>query len=876
MRPMFKPSLLTLTITSALVTGMFSSGMLQAETQVPPGFEELLLGQEEKADIQLLGQSLGLFDVEVKPDTVQILQPEKITDRLIAQEQLKPEFRQAFSHALAQPLARNGHLICYSGHELCGNIKSDSVAAIFDDNSNAIELFINADWLVFTPKVQRYYQAAESRNALIHQQIFNWAVDKSNSNLSARGTGALGVGATRYIAGNWEAIFSRTPQSHQMLTEVQDLYLRQDLGKDHYVQAGRMDQTALSGPLGGSFNFSLLPLPLFNGLRAGTTQAWRKSSEEQDNATPIMLLLNHNARVDVYRGNQLLSSQYFNAGLQTLNTTTFPGGSYSLQLKVYENDTLVRTEQSAFSKTSGSVNADSVEWFVQGGQLDRKWQPGLTGSQPGWQSGVRFSLLPSTQLTSGLSSLGGRYFNETRLDWQTAFRSSTLNASGAWLTGSGGVRGNAQQLTLNNGVSWSVYRQQQQGADCRRQQSVAGCGESLSASVSTQLAGWTAALGYTHSKQQSASYALQSDLPRLPDRSRHYTNSTQQASQFSLARSTVWGNLSLSGHAGVFHRRQQQSRDQGVFIGLSLGHIARPPSSPLRNSQTNVQADYRSSRYYGNQQSWSVSHVESAQNTRFQEARMGVSGNQRGDVSAQLGGRVDGRYGNVNATLSHSQQRQSPVQQSFTGSYDSTWVTTGQDFWLSAAGNGMPSGAALVEVTGAADSLSGPAVQLTGTGRTVALSMGDSTALPLAGWQESSTDIQEAVESGNHQFASLGQGAGQKNYFVLPGHLVSQQVRASVSYTLVGRVMFNGEPLSAGQALNAGSALIDEQGGFMLESSAPLENLYVSHRARVFTCPLGEMKKQESIYVAGEIRCQAIEPDALPAALQQQQRAQRN
>lgn len=873
MKRYFPRSLLALAITGVLVAGALSAHQSHAQSQVPAGFEELLLGQKEKVDVLLFGQSLGLFDAEVKPDTVQFIHPEQLIRRLIANKRLKPAFQSALTTTLAVPLKRNGHLICGVAQPACGSVKSESVAIIFDDSRQTIELFITSDWLLAGETAQKYYQADEGHNALIHSQLINWSLSDGYSNISARGTGALGLGNSRYLAGNWDSVLARTNQQTHFQTQMQDLYLRQDLGKNHYLQAGRMDQTALSGPLGGNFDFSLLPMPLFIGARAGTTQAWRNTQSTGESATLVTLLLNRDARVDIYRGNQLLGSQYLTAGMQTLNTSALPGGSYPLQLRIYENDTLVRTEQAAFSKSAGGFGGDKTEWFMQAGQLVASRTPDMQGGKQSWQSGVRTPLSRTTMLSSGVSSLGDSYFNETRLDWQTAFRSSTLGVSTAWLTGKGGVRGNAQQITLNNGVSWSLYRQQQRGSTCRGQQGyeASGCSDTLSASVSTQLAGWTASLGHTRSKQLPTPQPIQHNLPWQLTYDVNPKSSVQQTSQLGLARSKIWGNLSASGRVGLFHSRQQEGNDRGAFISVSLGNIARPSASAARNRVTNMQTDYRVSQCNGAQQSWSLSHLESTQGDVFLEASIGISGNQQGDMSAQSGGRLDGRYGNLNATLSRSQLRQQPPQQSLTGGYDSTLITTGSEFWLGTAGNGMPSGAALVRVAGSSDALSGPAVEITSAGRSVTLGLGETIALPLAGWQESSTDIQEANQAGNPLFASLGQGAGQKPYFVLPGRVVTREVSAGVVYTLVGRAIHNGGPLSNGLALNADNTRFDEQGSFMLDSPTLLKTLYVLRQQQFYSCSLSQTQKRAGIYIAGEIACQKVELAALPVPLQQHQ-----
>ncbi|MDM7565236.1 TcfC E-set like domain-containing protein, partial [Klebsiella oxytoca] len=79
-------------------------------------------------------------------------------------------------------------------------------------------------------------------------------------------------------------------------------------------------------------------------------------------------LLSRSSRVDAYRDNQLLGSFYLNGGNQKLDTSSFPSGSYTLQLKIYESNQLARTEVVPFTKT-GDMTDGHIQWFIQAGKL---------------------------------------------------------------------------------------------------------------------------------------------------------------------------------------------------------------------------------------------------------------------------------------------------------------------------------------------------------------------------------------------------------------------------------------------------------------------------------------------------------------------------
>lgn len=866
------PSALALAVIAVLWPGDSDAMQLRNDERVPPGFESLLLGQDEQVEVSLFGSSLGLYMALVKPDTVQFLQPEQIVDDLKQQGKIQPVQANSLLAVLKQPLARNGHLYCQNRvtQQGCGFIESDSVAIIFNENRNAIDLFINPKWLAARSVASRYYQSAQSRNAFIQSQTLNWSSSRDMHNASFSATSALGLGEGRYLAANWQAIALKSASRTETRMQLQDVWLRQDIGKTHYLQAGRLDQRNLASPLGGSFNFSLLPMPQFDGVRFGTTQAWlNQAVARKEDATPVTVVLNRPARIDIYRGEQLLSTQYFSAGLQDLNSDSFPGGSYPLQLRIFENGVLVRGEEIPFSKAASDNGGNGLEWFAQTGRVSEQ----QNDPAQSWQAGFRARFLRSMALTSGFSSLGGKLYNESRIDWQGAIGDSTLSASAAVLQGSDGVKGHSRQIGYHNGISLNLYQYQQRGSQCQGRQGWdnLSCGDSLSASLSTQLAGWTALAGYTRSESRSYQLSEQQAL-YSPPRRRSSEKSRQQSSQLSLSRAFIWGDLSLNGRFGVYEAKQDnQQSDRGAFIGVSVGHINRSSSSSRRSNQSRASMEYRSGGNGGPQNYWNASHTESELVDNFREVTVGIGGNQQGYGYASLGGRFDSRYGNVSSTLTQNQGKASAT--TFTGAYSSSLVSTGTDVWLGGGnGTGTASGATLIQVEGPQEHYRGAAVEVRGNGRPLALGFGDSTVLLNGGYQQTQTDLRERVENGNPLFATLGSGAGRKSNFIAPGRLTTRKVTGKVTWTWVGQALASGKGISQGQVLNSVWGQLDSRGGFVLETDSAMKTLYVMQKSQIFACPLKVRETREVLRMVGQTHCEEIAISALPEQLQKHQR----
>ncbi|MGT3734397.1 TcfC E-set like domain-containing protein, partial [Salmonella enterica subsp. enterica serovar Typhi] len=188
-----------------------------------------------------------------------------------------------------------------------------------------------------------------------------------------------------------------------------------------------MDQRNLSSATGGDFGFSLLPLSRFDGLRTGTTQAY-VNHEVDHNATPVMVQVTRNARIDIYRGSELLGSQFLTPGMHTLDTHSLPPGSYPLALRVYEDGILRRTETQPFSKGGNSFSAQT-QWFIQGGLEDTgdkaSHYDGETVMAAGFQTGLRKNI----SLTEGISLAHEAWYSETRLNSQHAVLDGTLDLS---------------------------------------------------------------------------------------------------------------------------------------------------------------------------------------------------------------------------------------------------------------------------------------------------------------------------------------------------------------------------------------------------------------------------------------------------------------
>ncbi|WP_174990427.1 TcfC E-set like domain-containing protein [Pandoraea captiosa] len=915
---------------------------------VPPGFEDIARGQVEHLDIRWLGRSLGIFPVFVRPDEVHLETPEAVVRaigaRMALREQRAPSpvpasdaatvTPQQLVEALARPMPRNGHLACHDVGTGCRYLDTDSADVIFDESSGVLELFLSKAWLpsqdVAGPAF--HTNSPGSENALIHTQIVNAATSERYRNLTLLGNGALGISPASYAGFTWSLVHSRDANASRRASGTQgridSLYYRHDLGAAHYVQSGRMDQRNLSSAQGGSFGFVLLPMHRFDGARVGTSQAYRNEANATQ-GSPLTVLLTREARVDVYRGNELLGSAYFPAGVQSFDTRYFPEGSYLVSLRIFEGDTLVRTESAPFTKVGGDGAGQGTQWFVQAGRaVDRQRDIGapdnVRSSRLTMQSGVRTSVSAGLTITSGMAWSSQAFYNETQAGWQHAFAAGRLVTSAAVLLGSDGARGNTQSISFANGVGLTLYRYQMRDASCRRGTSGVsetgasfGCHELVNASLSVPLGPWQAVAGYGENRSYGSRRAARDngyDDPWLSGRD--VQAGVSRTLQTTLSRSFRWRRLMIHARGGAYHRRHAgvALRDTGGFVSVSLSRH-RPAAggrgmSTYSSASTEVRMDDvgrggGGGVGHGARTDYGVSHAMTWDDTSRRELSLNLNANERGMGTANVRGAVDGRYGDAHVALSRTLfgvGEGGETRSSYVGGYASSLVVARQGVRVGPAmlSGEPPAGVALAvdsTVDAAIDSAIEAAVEDVGDagladsedrasgeiaatlhvdGRSLPVALGSWALAPVGGYRALKGEVSETRHGAVDHTVGLIRGAGQYDDFLTPGRLKIHRVVADRTYTYVGRAVGpDGLAMDNARVLSAVAPPLDAQGTFMIESPRRLTHLYLLIDAQPMRCDIRVAQRQDVVHLTEVSHCTHVAQHALPASLLSQSRVQR-
>jgi hypothetical protein len=740
-----------------------------------------------------------------------------------------------------------------------------------------------------------YTPTRQTENAFIHQQTLNISAQEDYQTLSLQGTGALGVLEDSYLGIDWLLNSYQGNSSNEQTLAVDDLYYRQSLGVRHYLQAGRMDSRDLSSNLGGNISFSLLPLESIDGIRMGSSLSYL-NVEEASKGSPIIVLLSSKSRIDGYRGNQLLGSFYLNNGSNTLDTSNFPTGSYAVTLKVYENNSLVRTETQPFTKTGG-MSDGHLQWFFQFGEtaqnsnvVSNSDDESTVKRKPVVQAGAKLPLPGAFTATLGVAETDGESYAESALQWNHGFTGKlvdgVIDAEVHYFKGSDDSKGNVEQLSYNDGFSFSLYRNAAHGKSCSDSTTSAndyadiGCYTSLNATISVPIKSWSTSLGYTWNSNTSLYSTNTSYDPEKPLEDNLINDTQSQTTsgtwQLSINKTFNYKQLLLTTRFGGYRRQSSSASDddKGIYIGLSFSR-STPKDSNLRSSNTSFSTDYQSSRSGDDELTYNATQNWDWGKNNDREVGIDIGGNNTDNASVALRGRMDGRYGDGDVTVSDNYDNQQHTHQtSLTGNYSSSVAVSKSGVFWGPAGNNTPGAAVAVQIKGNDAGQDGVQdnnalidVDVDGGG-SASLSQNSQALFPINGFEQGRVSVNESQDIREGSQASITEGAGSQQLFLLPGKMKMREIKMESHYTFVGQLMTqSGTPLVPQNILNAEMFSSSEDGGFTAELNNQAKALYLVEKMALYKCPLSIKSARDVVRFVGKITCFTIDMTAVPEKL---------
>ncbi len=322
---------------------------MTASNAPPPGFEDLAQAQTTLVDVYVGGRftisTMALYDLQ----TVEFLAPAEIVAAL--SDLADPA---AVERALSLPLATNAQALCAHRAQVdCGEVTPDIAAIIFDEATFRVALFVAPDqWIAKPVNTSRFLPAPTARElGSVHQ--FNVAMAGGGAEDSV-----FDLGATSLVARGERRLYGRYDITRSGFT-ISELAVAQDR-KGYRYEAGLYRSLGRSVAFVGEQDVV--------GVRAGTALDLRADLDTAE-GTPIYLFLQRRSRVDVFRGERLIDSRFYEAGNQQLNTSRFPDGAYDLRVRVRGDDGREREERFFFVRTRDLPPLDQPLIYAEAGAL---------------------------------------------------------------------------------------------------------------------------------------------------------------------------------------------------------------------------------------------------------------------------------------------------------------------------------------------------------------------------------------------------------------------------------------------------------------------------------------------------------------------------
>jgi len=319
---------------------------------VPPGFENLLEPQTTEVDVYFGGLFLLSTFATYTPTDLTFLQPDAVINRIPGL--LDPAMAvDKFSSALPT----NSELACLKKNQTnCGQLTTDSLEIIFDENRFRVDIFIGSPLLaVRGTDIDKFLSPSSAGVSLLHQ-------------ISAAYTGVEGK----------ENIYNITNSTTLAYKETRLFVLSNVNGEEDFTVDTLALEREFSGRLyqAGFFRTNAANLLFVNetdfaGITIGSSLDTRNDLD-QSAGNDLQLFLESRSRVGIFRDGRLISTKIYNAGNQILDTSQLPGGAYDVELVIRDSFGQIREETRFYVKTNDIPPLGQTLYFFNVGELTRK------------------------------------------------------------------------------------------------------------------------------------------------------------------------------------------------------------------------------------------------------------------------------------------------------------------------------------------------------------------------------------------------------------------------------------------------------------------------------------------------------------------------
>ena len=313
----------------------------------PAGFEALSQMQGALVDVYYGDKPLIVTMASFTADTISFDDPDMLLAAI-------PDLAEtdAVRSALTGTLDAHSKEACRSRTAPCGYLSPDVAGVIFNADVYRVDLFVASQYrdIAESPR-RKFLPSSESGFSFVQNLAGNFAG-------SDVGSDGVTVSSFTTLAHRENRIVAIASYSDTDAVTVDRLFARRDFEGRQYV--GGLFRTAGRVPTFTGENDLL-------GVRMASSLETR-SDLPQSRGTPIDVFLASRARVDIIKDGRLISTRFYDAGNQMLDTSNLPEGAYDITVRITENGQ-VREEIQFFTKTSRVPPKDQPLFTLEAGQV---------------------------------------------------------------------------------------------------------------------------------------------------------------------------------------------------------------------------------------------------------------------------------------------------------------------------------------------------------------------------------------------------------------------------------------------------------------------------------------------------------------------------
>ena len=315
---------------------------------IPAGFEEFFEPQTTAIDVFYGGAYIATTMATYTPTDLEFLFPEEISSQL--NNVLNKD---EITTMLSQKMEPHAELVCFSKDQPdCGHLAPEDVGVIFDEGRFRADIFIHPNLLAVRDAIsQRYLPPASTEFSHIN-------------NLSAVVTGGDGEDSFNLQG---QTILSKKEQRVQALWNIDnedglafdELFWQQD-DKDFQYQAGWFSTS--------SRYLDFIGTEELIGARYSTSLKVR-TDLDYARGSPIQVFLSSRSLVNIFKDGRIISTNFYDAGNQLLDTSNLPEGAYDVEIQITELGGSPRVIRRFFTKTPRIPPLDVDLYYIEAGGI---------------------------------------------------------------------------------------------------------------------------------------------------------------------------------------------------------------------------------------------------------------------------------------------------------------------------------------------------------------------------------------------------------------------------------------------------------------------------------------------------------------------------